>query len=64
MTNISTELAIESLWQALDWESPDKLTELFDQLASKLHHHPQFRGMSITEIDLILTTRAANSSTT
>jgi hypothetical protein len=54
MTSVDPDFAVESLWQALEWERPDKLTELFDQIASRLHRHPRFRGMSIAEIDLLL----------
>jgi hypothetical protein len=51
---IATEVAVESLWQAFEWERPINSTELFDRIAAQLHRHPRFRGMSITEIDLIL----------
>jgi hypothetical protein len=53
MTKIDTEFAVESLWQALDWERIEP-GELFDQLASRLHRHPRFRDISIAELDLIL----------
>jgi hypothetical protein len=52
-TNITIELAVESLWQAFEWE-PIKLTEIFDRIASCLHRHPRFRDMSIIEIDRLL----------
>jgi hypothetical protein len=53
MTDITIELAVESLWQAFEWE-PIKLTEIFDRMASRLHRHPRFRDMSIAEIDRLL----------
>jgi hypothetical protein len=51
---IDAELALESLWQAFEWE-PINLTEMFDQIAHRLRRHPRFAGMTIGEIDLILT---------
>jgi hypothetical protein len=53
-SNITIELAVESLWQAFEWE-PIKLTEIFDRIAFRLHRHPRFRDMSITEIDRLVT---------
>ena len=50
---IDAELAVESLWQAFEWE-PIKLTEIFDRIASRLHRHPRFRDMPITEVDRLL----------
>jgi hypothetical protein len=50
---IDAELAVESLWQAFEWE-PIKLIEIFDRIASRLHRHPRLRDMSITEIDRLL----------
>jgi hypothetical protein len=50
---IDAELAVESLWQAFEWE-PIELMEIFDRIASRLHRHPRFRDMSITEIDRLL----------
>jgi hypothetical protein len=50
---IDAELAVESLWQAFEWE-PIKLTQIFDRIASRLHRHPVFRNMSITEVDRLL----------
>jgi hypothetical protein len=53
MTSIDPEFAVESLWQALEWELP-KSTAVFDEIAHHLRRSPRFRGMSITEIDLLL----------
>jgi hypothetical protein len=53
MTNINPEFAVESLWQALQWE-PINHAEIFDQIAVRLRRDPHFRNMSITAIDLIL----------
>jgi hypothetical protein len=52
-TNITIESAVESLWQAFEWE-PLKLAEIFDRIASRLHRHPRFRDMSISEVDQVL----------
>jgi hypothetical protein len=54
MNRISTEAAVERLWLALEWEPPIKFIEIFDAIASRLHRHPRFHGMTITEIDLLL----------
>jgi hypothetical protein len=53
MNRISTGTAVEGLWLALEWQ-PIKLMEIFDRIASRLRRHPQFRDMSITEIDRLL----------
>jgi hypothetical protein len=55
MISISTGAAVEALWQALhEWERPDQLIKLFDEIAYRLHRNPRFRNMPITEIDLLL----------
>jgi hypothetical protein len=53
MVTINNGSAVEALWEAMGWESinPD---EIFDQISSKLNRHPRFKGLSITEIDLLL----------
>jgi hypothetical protein len=51
---INPEEAVEALWRALDWERPEKLTQLFDAVAARLHRHPRFRDMSIIAVDLFL----------
>jgi hypothetical protein len=53
---IEIEAAVESLWQALDWEFASTIepTKVFDRIAHHLRRNPRFRGMSITEIDLLL----------
>jgi hypothetical protein len=53
MTNINPEFVVESLWQAFGWE-PIKAVELFDRIANRLHRNPRLRGMTISEIDLLL----------
>jgi hypothetical protein len=53
MSTISTEAAVETLWQALDWTRIDS-DELFDEIASKLHRLSAFKHMSISQIDLLL----------
>jgi hypothetical protein len=53
MTSISTEFAVESLWEALQWEPIDRV-EIFDRIAVGLRRNPHFRNMSITAVDLIL----------
>jgi hypothetical protein len=53
MTSIRSEAAIEALWQALEW-APIELSNLFDQIASRLHRNPRFRDMTVAEIDALL----------
>jgi hypothetical protein len=56
MTSITPEFAIESLWNAIEWELPKVIdaTAVFDEIAYQLRRSPQFKGMSIAELDLIL----------
>jgi len=50
---IDIETAVESLWQAFEWEPIDP-AKMFDQIATRLRRNPMFRGMSIEQLDLIL----------
>jgi hypothetical protein len=57
MSTISVEAAVEGLWQALEFEIPsasDLTDRCFDEITYHLHRSPRFRGMTLTEIDLIL----------
>jgi hypothetical protein len=53
MSDINREFAVTALWQAFAWE-PIRPAALFDRIANRLHCNPRFRGMTISEIDLLL----------
>jgi hypothetical protein len=50
---IDIETAVESLWQALEWE-PLNSAEMFDQVAARLHRNPRLRDLPIAQLDLAL----------
>ena len=53
MSDVSKDFACESLWAALRWEQL-KPGELIDAIAARLHKHPSFRHLTISQPDLLL----------
>jgi hypothetical protein len=53
---IDADTALVALDDAIGWRLRPALNaqKLFDDIASKLHRHPSFKQLNITEIDLLL----------
>jgi hypothetical protein len=53
MTDAEIEVSVEGFWLAQEWQ-PDPIGAMLDHVALQLHRDSRFRGLSLTQIDLIL----------
>jgi hypothetical protein len=53
---IDTNTALDLLSEAIDWSLKPALDSqtLFDDIASKLHQRPEFKRLTIVQLDLLL----------